>query len=85
MPVLTSFVGLCVLAPAIIVWFAIPGASAESTQVAPLSPLQKVLKPNDTFKDCANCPKMVGGAGWELHDGIADKRAGSFRRRRPTT
>src|SRR5271166_5405320 len=57
---LTSFVGLCVLGAAIIVWLTMPAASAASTQVAPLSPMQeKALKTHDTFKECANCPEMV--------------------------
>jgi formylglycine-generating enzyme required for sulfatase activity len=60
LPVLTSFVGLCVLGAAIVVWLTMPAASAASTQVAPLSRMQeKALKPRDTFKECANCPEMV--------------------------
>ena len=71
---LTSFVGLCVLGAAIIVWLTMPAASAASTQVAPLSPMQeKALKTHDTFKECANCPEMVV------------VRAGSFRMGSPAS
>src|SRR6516165_3492771 len=68
-PVLTSSVGLCVLGAAIIVWLTMPPAlaqvtptpaPAESTEGAPLSPMQeKGLKPKDPFKECANCPEMM--------------------------
>ncbi len=55
-----SIVALCVLGAAIIIWLAMAAASAASTPVAALSPLQeKALKPSRTFKECANCPQMV--------------------------
>jgi formylglycine-generating enzyme required for sulfatase activity len=51
---------LCALVAASIVSFTIPAASAASTHVAALSPMQeKALKPNRAFKECAHCPEMV--------------------------
>ena len=51
---------LFALGAAIIVSLTIPAASAASTHVAALSPMQeKALEPNRLFKECANCPEMV--------------------------
>lgn len=45
---------------ALIVWLAMPAASAAPPRIAPLSSMQaKALKPHDTFKECADCPQMV--------------------------
>jgi len=55
-----SFVTLCALGAAIMVWLTMLAASAAPANVAALSPMQeKALKPHGAFKECANCPEMV--------------------------
>src|SRR5690242_13761043 len=73
-PVRSSLIGLSVRGATIVAWLAMaapatlaqtPPAQVTPAPVAsagavPLSPAQeKALKPQDTFKECANCPEMT--------------------------
>ena len=46
---------------------------------APLTTAEeRALKPKDSFKECAELPRDGGGAGGELHDGVAAGEEGRY-------
>ena len=78
--------GLCVLGTAIIVWLTLPAASARvDSGCASIADASEGAEAARHVQGMCELPGDGGGAGRELHDGIAVKRAGAFCRRRPTT